>query len=128
MSGPHPHGTPSDHPHDVEHDAHGQPETAPPGTAAPGFPEPPGKDPGDVARAPGPHSVLNVPVGEPDPTEWPDPYDHREDPRAPAEAMVFPGDGTAHTPTGATSTSEPHSASDIQAPNTNAPDTDAVGD
>lgn len=31
-----------------------------------------------------PHHELNNPVGEPDPTEWPDPYEKRPDPRAPA--------------------------------------------
>ena len=128
MSGPHPTGRPSDHPHDVAHDQLGQPETAPAGTAASGFPEPPGKDPGDVSREASPYAALNTPVGEPDETEWPDPYDRREDPRAPADEMVFPGDGNSHTPVGATTTSEPHPADDIQAPNTNAPDTDAVGD
>jgi hypothetical protein len=128
MSGPHPTGRPPDHPRDVEHDQSGQPETAPAGTPASGFPEPPGKDPGDVSREPSPYAALNTPVGEPDETEWPDPYDRREDPRAPAEEMVFPGDGRSHTPVGATTTSEPHAADDIEAPNTNAPDTDAVGD
>ena len=50
MSGPRPHGKPSDHPHEAERDATGQPETAPEGTAVSGFPEPPGKDPGDRSR------------------------------------------------------------------------------
>src|SRR3954451_8188773 len=45
MSGPIPHGSPSDHPHEVTRDKTTQPETAPPGTAVSGFPEPPGKDP-----------------------------------------------------------------------------------
>src|SRR3954452_1436 len=120
MSGPHPHGRPSDHPHDVEHRATQQPETAPPGTAVSGFPEPPGKDPGDRSSDPTPYSVLNTPVTDPDPTEWPDPYDHREDPRAPETGMVFPGDGRSHTVVGATTTSEPHPAADIEAPVTNA--------
>jgi len=124
MSGPHPHGTPSDHPSSPDRDATGQPETAPPGVPATGFPEPPGKDPGDVSRAPTPHSVLNTPVGEPDPTAWPDPYDRREDPRAPVDGMVFPGDGLSHTPVGATSDSAPPAAADIEALNTNAPDRD----
>ena len=121
MSGPRPHGEVPDPP-SVERDATGQPEAAPPGTAASGFPEPPGADPGDVSRRPSPYAALNTPVGEPDPTEWPDPYDRREDPRAPAEEMVFPGDGLSHTPTGATTTSEPHSADDVEALNTDAPD------
>jgi hypothetical protein len=66
-------------------------------------------------RAPDPHSALNTPIGEPDPTEWPDPYDRREDPRdIPAgEEMTF-GE-QAHPPTGATSTSEPHPNQDPEA-------------
>jgi hypothetical protein len=54
------------------------------------------------------HEALNQPLADPDPTEWPDPYDKRPDPRGPAvdaDGMDF---GDAHTPTGATSTSEPH--------------------
>src|SRR3954453_5958266 len=112
----------------VERRHTGQPETAPDGVAVSGFPEPPGLDPGDVSRRPSPYAALNTPVGEPDPTEWPDPYDHREDPRAPAEEMVFPGDGLSHTPVGATSTSEPNSADDIQAINTDAPERDSPGE
>jgi hypothetical protein len=51
---------------------------------------------------------LNAPATDPDPTEWPDPYDKRPDPRDPgahAYGMAF---GDVHTPTGATSTSAPH--------------------
>jgi hypothetical protein len=128
MSGPHPRSLPSDHPHDAERDKTGQPQTAPAGTPVSGFPEPPGRDPGDVSRAPSPYAALNTPVGEPDPTEWPDPYDRREDPRAPTGDMVFPGDGRSHTPTGATTTSEPHADADVQAAETNPPDPDAVDD
>src|SRR3982750_2558662 len=106
MPGLHPHDPPSDHPTDVEREETGQPETAPPGTPVSGFPEPPGKDPGDRSGDRTPHSALNIPVTEPDPTEWPDPYDHREDPRAPRDEMVFPGDGTSHTVVGATTTSD----------------------
>jgi hypothetical protein len=54
------------------------------------------------------HHELNQPAKDPDPTEWPDPYDKRPDPLDPEaedEAMDF---GEVHTPTGATSTSEPH--------------------
>ena len=128
MSSPRPHGSPSDHPSDAPHDHPEQPETAPPGVPVSGFPEPPGKDPGDISRRPSPYSALNTPVGEPDPTEWPDPYDRREDPRAPAEEMVFPGDGRSHTPVGATSDSAPPAADDIEAVNTNAPDRDNLDD
>lgn len=120
MSEPHPSGQPSDHPDDADHDNPTRPAT--------GFPEPPGQDPGDVSRASSPYAPLNTPVGEPDPTEWPDPYDRRDDPRAPAEEMVFPGDGRTHTPTGATTTSAPHPDDDIAVPNANAPERDALDD
>jgi hypothetical protein len=65
----------------------------------------PGEDPahgepepshGDEGRDP--HHALNNPVGDPDPTEWPDPYEKREDPRGPERQ------GGAAGP----STSEPH--------------------
>jgi hypothetical protein len=60
------------------------------------------------------HDALNEPATDPDPTEWPDPYDKRPDPRAPgadADEMDF---GDVHPPTGATSTSEPHHEVDPQ--------------
>lgn len=69
---------------------------------------------GTSVRARGPHSALNNPVAEADVTEWPDPYDHREDPLDPGEEMVFGGEG-GHTQTGATSTSEPHPSQDPEA-------------
>lgn len=34
--------------------------------------------------SPDPHHELSNPVGEPDPTEFPDPYEQRPDPRDPA--------------------------------------------
>jgi hypothetical protein len=69
-----------------------------------GFPEPPGKDPGDHSGDPTPHTQLNNPASDPDPTEWPDPYDKRDDPRDGPDA-----DG------GAQSTSEPHPSRDHEA-------------
>jgi hypothetical protein len=61
------------------------PKTAPPGEAVSGFPEPPGPgdqdQPADESRDP--HHDLNNPVRDPDPTEWPDPYEKRPDPCAP---------------------------------------------
>jgi hypothetical protein len=78
-----------------------------------GFPETPGEDPEDRTRDPDPHHVLNNPVGEPDPTEWPDPYDRREDPRDPEDPDRF---GEApHPQTGAESTSEPNPKQDPEA-------------
>jgi hypothetical protein len=54
------------------------------------------------------HDALNEPATDPDPTEWPDPYDKRPDPRDPDADDPFMDFGDVHTPTGATSTSEPH--------------------
>ncbi len=73
-----------------------------------------------------PHHVLNNPVGEPDPTEWPDPYEQREDPKdpSPSEEMTF-GE-QPHTPNGATSTSEPHPSQDPEAERWKAPERDKL--
>jgi hypothetical protein len=60
------------------------------------------------AEEPDPHHALNNPVGKPDPTEWPDPYDVRDDPLDASNV----GEEPRHTPHGATSTSEPHPDSD----------------
>jgi hypothetical protein len=81
-----------------------------PGT---GFPEPPGEDPEDRTHDRDPHHALNIPVGEPDPTEWPDPYDQRQDPRGPDESEPF-GEAS-HTATGSQSTSEPNPKQDPEA-------------
>jgi hypothetical protein len=74
----------------------------------------PGKPLGPDATDPtadDPHEALNNPAEDPDPTEYPDPYDRRPDPRdpsavdtpaMPAERERPPGTG------GETSTSEPH--------------------
>jgi hypothetical protein len=51
-----------------------------------------------------PHSPLNEPARDPDPTEWPDPYDRRPDPLGP--------DSPDSVTAGATSTSEPPSEED----------------
>jgi hypothetical protein len=53
------------------------------------------------------HHSLNQPANDPDPTEWPDPYDKRPDPRDPGADEPEVDLGDVHTPTGATSTSEP---------------------
>jgi hypothetical protein len=74
---------------------------------ATGFPEPPGKDPGDISGDREPHHVLNNPVEDPDPTEWPDPYDKREDPRDPPDPDGKPFGEEPHPPTNAESTSDP---------------------
>ncbi len=58
------------------------------------------------------HHALNEPAVDPDPTEWPDPYDKRPDPRDPPEEDERMDFGEVHTPTGATSTSEPNHETD----------------
>ncbi|HEX4282432.1 MAG TPA: hypothetical protein VHZ27_16810 [Solirubrobacteraceae bacterium] len=62
-----------------------------------------------------PHHELNNPATDPDPTEWPDPYDKRPDPRDPAGGGDEPLGDDSHTPTGSTSTSEPHHDQDLVA-------------
>jgi hypothetical protein len=64
-----------------------------------------------------PHSPLNNPIDDPDPTEWPDPYERREDPR-----------DEDHPPTGSRSTSEPHPAQDPEAEPAEAPERDRLDD
>ena len=91
-----------------------------------GFPEPPGKDPGDRSRDPSPHHSLSTPVGEADPTEWPDPYERREDPRYPPDPDEEPFGEEPHPAVGSESTSEPHPDADIEAPQTNPPQRDKL--
>lgn len=62
-----------------------------------------------------PHHELNNPVNDPDPTEWPDPYEKRPDPLDPADPDGEPFGEEPHAPTGATSTSAPHPTQDIEA-------------
>ena len=75
-----------------------------------GIAEPPGPAGGEDRRGQEPHHALNNPVTDPDPAEWPDPYEKRDDPRdGPAP---FIEDTDAPEPTypakDAPSTSEPH--------------------
>jgi hypothetical protein len=62
-----------------------------------------------------PHHALNTPVGEPDPNEWHDPYDHRPDPRDPPDPDGAPFGEQPHPPVGSQSTSEPHPSQDPEA-------------
>jgi hypothetical protein len=102
-----------------------RPRTARKGEAVSGFPEPPGKDPGDRRGDPEPHHALSNPVDEgPDESEWPDPYDHREDPREPPPAGEL-ADETHPTP-GAGSTSAPHPSQDPEAEPWEGPKRDKV--
>lgn len=125
MAGPQPR-KPEDAPEEPRRESSGQPETAPPGTAVSGFPEPPG--PGSTDPSEPPHHALSNPVGEPDPTEWPDPYESREDPRDPPDPDGEPFGEEPHAPTGSISTSEPHPHQDIEAVNTDAPEGDRLDD
>jgi hypothetical protein len=60
-----------------------------------------------AAKPKDPHHALNNPVADPDPTEWPDPYEKRPDPRDPPDPDGKPFGEEPHAPPGATSTSEP---------------------
>jgi hypothetical protein len=64
-----------------------------------------------------PHRPLNNPIDDPDQTEWPDPYERREDPR-----------DEDHPPTGSGSTSEPHPSHDPEAEPAEAPERDKLDD
>lgn len=91
-------------------------ETPGPEEAESGFPEPPLERDEDRRRDADPHHALGNPVDEPDPTEWPDPYDTREDPRAP--------DGRGHS--GDRSSSEPHPSKDLEAEHWEGPKKDKL--
>jgi hypothetical protein len=91
------------------------PRAAAPGEAVSGFPEPPGTDPGDISDDPTPHHALSNPVREPDPTEWPDPYETREDPRDPPDPDHQPFGEEPHVHPGSQSTSAPHPSQDPEA-------------
>jgi hypothetical protein len=98
-----------------------------PGEAVSGFPEPPGKDPGKISGDAEPHHSLSNPVGDPDPTEWPDPYERREDPRDPPDPDDAPFGDEPHPVPGSMSTSEPHPADDPEAGDRQqAPERDAL--
>lgn len=84
--------------------------------------------PGDRSNDASPYSGLNNPVGEPDPTEWPDPYEQRADPRDPPDPDGQPFGEEAHPHSGATSTSEPHPSDDLEAPDWEGPKRDKVDD
>jgi hypothetical protein len=74
-------------------------------------------DPGDRSRDEEPHHALNNPADNPDDTEWPDPYEKREDPRGPDHE---------HPATGSTSTSEPPPPQDEEAEYYEAPERDKI--
>ncbi|HEY2477234.1 MAG TPA: hypothetical protein VGI17_00725 [Solirubrobacterales bacterium] len=82
-----------------------KPKPAKPESAKPA-PKPKAAKP-KPAKPKGPHSALNNPVGEPDETEYPDPYEKRPDPRDPVDPDGEPFGEEPHPATGAESTSEP---------------------
>jgi hypothetical protein len=85
---------------------------------ASGFPEPAGDDePGNRSDDPTPHSSLNNPIDRPDATEWPDPYEKREDPL-----------GVDRPTPGSHSTSQPHPSQDPEAEPTEPPERDKLDD
>ena len=58
--------------------------------------EPASRSPTTDPTADDPHEALNNPADNPDPTEYPDPYDRRPDPRDPAavDTPAAPAEGT----------------------------------
>lgn len=54
-----------------------------------------------------PHHDLNNPVKDPDPTEYPDPYEKRPDPRAPDAADAADDGGEGEAASSDPSTSDP---------------------
>jgi hypothetical protein len=75
-------------------------------------PPKPAAEPGDRSRDAEPHHALNNPVADPDETEYPDPFEKREDPRDPVDPDEAPFGEEPHAPTGAESTSEPPPSQD----------------
>jgi hypothetical protein len=72
--------------------------------------------PGDRSHDKGPHQALNNPVGEPDETEYPDPYETRPDPRDPVDPDSAPFGEEPHPVVGSESTSEPPVEDDPEHP------------
>ena len=62
-----------------------------------------------------PHAALSNPAQDPDPTEWPDPYEKRDDPRDPPDPDGQPFGEEPHPHSGSISTSEPHPSKDPEA-------------
>jgi hypothetical protein len=79
------------------------------GTDAPPKPE---AEPGNVTGGKDPHHALNNPVDDPNLTEYPDPYEKREDPRDPVDPDGAQFGEEPHPQTGAESTSEPPPSQD----------------
>ncbi len=89
-------------------DAPPKPEAPEPPTTGTDAPPKPDAEPGKITGGKDPHHALNNPVvDDPDMTEYPDPYDAREDPRDPPDPDAAPFGEEPHPQTGAESTSEP---------------------
>ena len=82
----------------------------------------------DVDPEQEPHHALNNPAEDPDPTEWPDPFEKRDDPRDPEDPDGAPFGEEPHVPPGTTSTSEPHPSQDPEAPDWEGPKRDKIDD
>ena len=72
----------------------------------------PAAEPGNRSHDKGPHQALNNPVGVPDETEYPDPYETRPDPRDPVDPDGAPFGEEPHPVVGSESTSEPPRSQD----------------
>jgi hypothetical protein len=93
----------------------------PPTTTGTDAPPKPEVEPGNQTGGKDPHHALNNPVGDPDLTEYPDPYETREDPRDPVDPDEAPFGEEPHPQTGAESTSEPPPAQDPEVENAGKP-------
>jgi hypothetical protein len=79
----------------------------PPKTTGTDAPPKPSVEPGNISGDKEPHHALNNPVRDPDETEYPDPFEKRDDPRDPVDPDGEPFGEEPHPATGSESTSEP---------------------
>jgi hypothetical protein len=79
----------------------------PPKTTGTDAPPDPAVEPGNISGDKEPHHALNNPVVDPDETEYPDPFEKRDDPRDPVDPDGEPFGEEPHPTTGSESTSEP---------------------
>jgi hypothetical protein len=94
-----------------------KPKAAPKPKAAKAAPSRSKTGPGDISvDREHPHRALSNPVGDPDETEYPDPYETRPDPRGPGDPDGAPFGEEPHPMVGAESTSEPPLEDDPEHP------------
>jgi hypothetical protein len=79
----------------------------PPKTTGTDAPPKPSVEPGNISGDKEPHHALNNPVVDPDETEYPDPFEKRDDPRDPVDPDGESFGEDPHPATGSESTSEP---------------------